>query len=165
MSCPHVTGIATYVKAFHLGWSPAATKYAIMTSANPMNGSQDDIGEYACGFGHVKLVQAIDPGLVYDISLEDYLQIFCNLGYDSKKIKQISGQDNPCSQTPHRSLVSSLNYLHLLFISALWHLSESSLRELSQMLESKFKLQGNNFTKSKYQLYGGIQDFIHQIIR
>ncbi|XP_057432654.1 subtilisin-like protease SBT4.3 [Lotus japonicus] len=46
-------GIAAYVKALHLDWSPAAIKSAIMTSARPMNGSnlKEQIGEYAYGSG------------------------------------------------------------------------------------------------------------------
>ncbi|XP_019435138.1 PREDICTED: subtilisin-like protease SBT4.8 [Lupinus angustifolius] len=110
MSCPHVTGIAAYVKSFHLDWSPSAIKSALMTSSKPMKGSTYDVGEYAYGSGHVNPISATHPGLVYDISLDDYIQMLCNLGYDNKKVKAISGKDNACSKATHRSLVRDLNY-------------------------------------------------------
>ncbi|CAL0328177.1 unnamed protein product [Lupinus luteus] len=110
MSCPHVSGIAAYVKTFHWDWSPAAIKSALMTSSKPMKGSKNDIGEYAYGSGHVNPIPATDPGLVYDISLDDYIQMLCNLGYDNKKVKTISGKDNACSKATNRSLVRDLNY-------------------------------------------------------
>lgn len=34
MSCPHVGGVAAYVKSFHPKWSPSAIKSAIMTTGN-----------------------------------------------------------------------------------------------------------------------------------
>lgn len=34
MSCPHITGIATYVKTYNPTWSPAAIKSALMTTGN-----------------------------------------------------------------------------------------------------------------------------------
>ncbi|KAF1858782.1 hypothetical protein Lal_00013713 [Lupinus albus] len=110
MSCPHVAGIAAYLKTFHFDWSPSAIKSAIMTSANPMKDSKDEVGEYAYGSGHVNPISAVHPGLIYDISLDDYIQMLCNLGYDSTKVKLISGKNNSCSNTIDRSLVRDLNY-------------------------------------------------------
>lgn len=34
MSCPHATAIAAYIKSFHLSWSPAAIRSALMTTGN-----------------------------------------------------------------------------------------------------------------------------------
>ncbi|KAK7256214.1 hypothetical protein RIF29_29652 [Crotalaria pallida] len=110
MSCPHVTGIVAYLKTFHSDWSPAAIKSAIMTSAQPMKGSKDEIGEFSYGSGHVNPIQAIEPGLVYDIFEEDYVQMLCNLGYGNKAINLITGENHACPQVPNQSLVRNLNY-------------------------------------------------------
>ncbi|KAJ1439568.1 Peptidase S8/S53 domain [Sesbania bispinosa] len=110
MSCPHVAGISAYVKSFHPDWSPAAIKSAIMTTAQPLNGTYNLTGEFAYGSGNVNPKQAIDPGLVYDISKEDYVQMLCNYGYDAKKIKQIAGGNSTCHGASDRSLVKDTNY-------------------------------------------------------
>ncbi|CAL0328176.1 unnamed protein product [Lupinus luteus] len=110
MSCPHVSGIAAYLKTFHLDWSPAAIKSALMTSTQTMKGSTNDIGEYAYGSGHVNPISAINPGLIYDISLQDYIEMLCNLGYGRDKVILMSNKNDTCTNPPDRSLVRNLNY-------------------------------------------------------
>lgn len=110
MACPHVVGIATYVKTFHPNWSPAAIKSAIMTTAKKVNGSYDLAGEFSYGAGYVNPLQAIDPGLIYDISKEDYVQMLCNYGYNAEQIQQISGGNFTCHGASNRSLLKELNY-------------------------------------------------------
>jgi subtilisin family serine protease len=116
MACPHVAGVVAYVKSFHPDWSPAAIKSAIMTTAKPVKGTYDDLaGEFAYGSGNINPQQAIHPGLVYDISKEDYVQMLCNYGYDTNKIKQISGDNSSCDGPSKRALVKDINYPAMVF--------------------------------------------------
>lgn len=62
MSCPHVSGIVGLLKAIHPDWSPAAIK-----SATP----------FAYDAGHVHPNLAADPGLVYELTVNDYLNFLC----------------------------------------------------------------------------------------
>ncbi|KAF7833337.1 subtilisin-like protease SBT4.3 [Senna tora] len=112
MSCPHVSGISAYLKSRHPDWSPAAIKSAILTTAKPMKKSFsfDLVGEFEYGSGHVNPLQADDPGLVYDISKDDYLEMLCNLGLNASDVKLISGENYTCPATSHRDLVKNLNY-------------------------------------------------------
>ncbi|CAL5187349.1 unnamed protein product [Lathyrus oleraceus] len=111
MSCPHITGIVAYVKSFHPDWSPAAIKSAIMTTAKPVNGTYNDLaGEFSYGSGNANPPLAVNPGLIYNITKDDYVQMLCNYGYDDEKIKQISGENSRCRGTSNPSLVKDLNY-------------------------------------------------------
>ncbi|KAF8687726.1 hypothetical protein HU200_042654 [Digitaria exilis] len=91
MSCPHVSGVAGLIKTLHPEWSPAAIKSAIMTSAtdlhaerNPiMNTSHVAATPFSYGAGHVFPNRALDPGLVYDMTIVDYLDFLCALGYNA----------------------------------------------------------------------------------
>ncbi|KAJ8635484.1 hypothetical protein MRB53_009751 [Persea americana] len=99
MSCPHVSGAAAYVKAFHPDWSPAAIKSALMTTAFPINPRKNVDVEFAYGAGQINPVKAVNPGLVYDANKDDYIQFLCNEGYTAEEIKLISGANIQCRKT------------------------------------------------------------------
>ncbi|ESQ42452.1 hypothetical protein EUTSA_v10015491mg [Eutrema salsugineum] len=107
MACPHVSGVAAYVKTFHPDWSPSAIKSAIMTTATPMNLTRNPEQEFAYGSGQINPTKASDPGLVYEVETEDYLKMLCAEGFDSGLLTKISGQNINCSD---RTEVKDLNY-------------------------------------------------------
>ncbi|XP_061961642.1 subtilisin-like protease SBT1.7 [Populus nigra] len=118
MSCPHVSGLAALVKAAHQDWSPAAIKSALMTTAYATYKNGENILDVATGqpstpfdfgAGHVNPVAALDPGLVYDASVDDYINFFCALNYSASDIKQITNKDFTCDSSKKYSL-GDLNY-------------------------------------------------------
>ncbi|WJX63128.1 hypothetical protein P8452_48050 [Trifolium repens] len=117
MACPHVAGVAAYVKSFHPDWSPAAIKSAIMTTTKPVNGTYNDmVGESAYGSGNINPQQALHPGLIYDITKQDYMQMLCNFGYNDTKVEQISGEKSSCHEASNRYLVKDINYPALVIL-------------------------------------------------
>ncbi|KAK2639988.1 hypothetical protein Ddye_027783 [Dipteronia dyeriana] len=97
MSCPHVSGIVGLLKTLHPDWSPSAIKSAIMTTARIRAGSNGPMLDsnnmkatpFAYGAGHVRPNRAVDPGLVYDMTADDYLNFLCARGYDEKIIRRL----------------------------------------------------------------------------
>ncbi|WOL05784.1 hypothetical protein Cni_G14515 [Canna indica] len=117
MACPHVSGIAALVRAAHPSWSPAAVRSAMMTTADvadhlgkPIMDGDERAGVFAMGAGHVNPSRAIDPGLVYDISPEDYIAHLCSLGYDQGEIYSITHRNLSCSKLLHARQLFDLNY-------------------------------------------------------
>ncbi|PIA54016.1 hypothetical protein AQUCO_00900532v1 [Aquilegia coerulea] len=121
MSCPHVSGVVALLKSAHPDWSPAAIKSALMTTAETRDISGDHIlaggsmkltDPFDIGAGHINPVKALDPGLVYDMSTQDYVVFLCNIGYNEKQIKNIVGQssciDTSCPKT--KSSNAELNF-------------------------------------------------------
>ena len=98
MSCPHVSGLAALLKAVHRDWSPAALKSALMTTAyitdnkgNPIQDAASFSGfpaatPFDMGAGHIDPEKAREPGLVYDIGTQDYVNYLCSLNYSSSEI-------------------------------------------------------------------------------
>ncbi|KAL6513878.1 hypothetical protein OROHE_019334 [Orobanche hederae] len=107
MSCPHVAGAAAYVKSFHPNWSPSALKSSLMTTAWKM---KDSLAEFSYGAGHIDPVRALDPGLVYETFTEDYIKMFCGLGYDSIRLRRIFGRNATCPGRGSRTSPKDLNY-------------------------------------------------------
>ncbi|KAK1321443.1 Subtilisin-like protease [Acorus calamus] len=90
MACPHISGVVALLKSVHPRWSSAAIKSAIMTTASVYDkygvpiaaeGKPRKMADpFDFGSGHVDPNRAMDPGLVYDIKMADYVKIFnCTL--------------------------------------------------------------------------------------
>ncbi|EOY19661.1 Uncharacterized protein TCM_044828 [Theobroma cacao] len=83
MASAVTVGLISYIRAIHKNWGPARIKSAIMTSAKSINKPADmDV----LGYGNECLnpLKAIDPGLVYDISLEEFRRYLLNLDGDKE---------------------------------------------------------------------------------
>ncbi|XP_023553312.1 subtilisin-like protease SBT5.4 [Cucurbita pepo subsp. pepo] len=116
MSCPHISGIVGLLKTLYPKWSPAIMKSAIMTTArtkandlNPiLNSGKEKANSFAYGAGHVNPNKAANPGLVYDLSIEDYLNFLCARGYNKTQMKLFSNDTSfVCSK---KFKVTDLNY-------------------------------------------------------
>lgn len=62
---------------------------------------------FSYGAGHVRPNRAMDPGLVYDLSVKDYLNFLCGLEYNSTQLKIFAGQPYTC---PKHTTLTDLNY-------------------------------------------------------
>ncbi|CAL4974261.1 unnamed protein product [Urochloa decumbens] len=107
MSCPHVSAAAVLLKAAHPDWSAAAIRSAIMTTATTSNaeggplknGDGTVAGPMDYGAGHIRPNHALDPGLVYDASYEDYLLFACASGTGGSQ-SQLDPSAAPCPARP-----------------------------------------------------------------
>ncbi|KAM7271226.1 hypothetical protein ACFE04_030440 [Oxalis oulophora] len=115
MSCPHVAGVVGLLRAVHPKWSPAAIKSAILTSAmtrdntkHPMlDGSFVKATPFQYGHGHIRPNRAMHPGLVYDLSVNDYLDFLCGLGYNQTLIQTFNEGPYEC---PKKFNIMDFNY-------------------------------------------------------
>ncbi|XP_058082225.1 subtilisin-like protease SBT5.3 [Magnolia sinica] len=104
MACPHISGIAGLLKMVHPEWSPSAIRSAIMTTAQtedntkgPLsNSSLSPANPFSYGAGHVDPNCAVDPGLVYDLTIEDYLNFLCAIGYNQTQFASFTKQPYSC---------------------------------------------------------------------
>ncbi|KAF8030855.1 hypothetical protein BT93_D0135 [Corymbia citriodora subsp. variegata] len=105
MSCPHLSGVVALLKSSHPDWSPAAIKSAILTTAATNNAKGQPIVDeargpgniFATGAGHVNVSKAVDPGLIYDTELTDYVPYLCGLNYSDKDVSLIVQKQVSCS--------------------------------------------------------------------
>ena len=81
MSTPHIAGIAALFKQLHPSWSPMAIKSALMTSASDVLDVTTEAGRiFRQGAGHVRPNLAINPGVVFDSGIDDWLGFLCGVG-------------------------------------------------------------------------------------
>lgn len=108
MATPHVSGIAALIRTKHRGWTPSEIISAVVTTANDYwtGGSPGDIiideelnvtaGIYTTGAGQVDPIKAMDPGLVFGLTFDDYVGYLCGLGYDNIQVALTVGKKMDC---------------------------------------------------------------------
>ncbi|EXB95737.1 Subtilisin-like protease [Morus notabilis] len=108
MSCPHLSGVAALLKGAHPEWTPAVIKSAMMTTAYTHDRDLKPIKEqvnntlatvWDMGAGHVDPVRAADPGLVYDLTEDDYIRFLCGNNYSSDQVRVITHREVNCHET------------------------------------------------------------------
>ncbi|XP_009608286.1 subtilisin-like protease SBT3 [Nicotiana tabacum] len=99
MAAPHVAGIAAMLKGVHPEWSPSAIRSAMMTTANPLDNTEKpiksadndkDATSLAMGAGLVDPNRAVDPGLIYDATPQDYVNLLCSMNLTVEQFKTIA---------------------------------------------------------------------------
>ncbi|KAL4384354.1 hypothetical protein GQ457_15G029840 [Hibiscus cannabinus] len=106
MSCPHVAGVAAYVKTFHPDWSPSAIKSALITTA-PMDPSKNPNAEFG-----------------------DNIRFLCSIGYSEDDIRTISGTNSSCPKNSNQTLPRDFNYPTLSALQSTYNATISSSPKL-----------------------------------
>ncbi|KAL6997547.1 hypothetical protein U1Q18_007674 [Sarracenia purpurea var. burkii] len=104
MACPHVAGTAALLRAAHPDWSPAAIRSAMMTTARtgdnrglPIANDGKRATPLGIGSGYINPEQAVDPGLIYDADISDYITFLCSLNYTEEQMRLFVATPHPCS--------------------------------------------------------------------
>jgi len=82
MSTPHIAGVAALLRQAHPDWSPSAVKSSLMTTARQSLLSSDGQSPaipFDHGAGHIVPNDAVSPGLVYDVTDEEYDAFACGI--------------------------------------------------------------------------------------
>ncbi|XP_042432629.1 subtilisin-like protease [Zingiber officinale] len=114
MATPHLSGIAALLKAAHPTWSPAAIRSAIITTAdaNVYNELLEPAFYWDKGAGQVNPNKASEPGLIYDITADDYISYICGK-FGNEGAKKIGRGFVDCSKFKNLT-EAELNYPSIL---------------------------------------------------
>ncbi|KAB2627281.1 subtilisin-like protease SBT5.3 [Pyrus ussuriensis x Pyrus communis] len=118
MACPHVTGTAAFIKSVHRQWTTSMIKSALMTTATIYNNMKmpltDNSNHFAnpheVGVGEINPLKALNPGLVFETKIENYLEFLCYYGYPEKNIRFMSNTKFNCPKISIEELISNINY-------------------------------------------------------
>jgi subtilisin family serine protease len=75
MAAPHISGFGALVLGKQPAWTPAMVKSAMMTTAYPLVNADGtpNTDPFQGGAGHVDSTRVLDPGLVYNSGMQDWL--------------------------------------------------------------------------------------------
>ncbi|OIV89374.1 hypothetical protein TanjilG_22337 [Lupinus angustifolius] len=118
MACPHVTGAAAFIKSIHRKWSPSMIKSALMTTATTYNNMRKPVtntsnyisNPHEMGVGEINPLRALNPGLVFETDMKDYIRFLCYYGYSPKNIRSMSKTNIKCPRNSSEDLISNINY-------------------------------------------------------
>ena len=72
-----------------------------------MDSTKEAATPFAYGSGHIQPNRAMDPGLVYDLTVDDYLNFLCARGYNETTLKLFSNKPFRC---PKSFSLANFNY-------------------------------------------------------
>ncbi|KAM3342065.1 subtilisin-like protease SBT3 [Capsicum galapagoense] len=116
MACPHSSGIAALLKGARPEWSPAAIRSAMITGAINIDNTNSPIKDsglnysiatpLAMGAGLVNPNFSLNPGLIYDATRQDYVNLLCAMNFTRNQILTITRSSSYTCQNAS----SDLNY-------------------------------------------------------
>ncbi|CAN4111372.1 unnamed protein product [Withania somnifera] len=122
MACPHVSGAMAFIKSIHPTWSFSVIKSAIMTTATISNNLRRPLtntsnlhsSPHEIGAGELSPIRALNPGLVFETTMNDYYNFLCYYGYKEKELSLIVSKKKyfncPTDATYKKELISHINY-------------------------------------------------------
>ncbi|KAL4310839.1 hypothetical protein GQ457_01G000630 [Hibiscus cannabinus] len=96
MSTPMIAGIISYIRTVHPQWEPGRIKSALMTTATPLQ-DRDEKDIMGFGAGCINSLKALDPGLVYDLTYDEFRRYLISRPEDKSKLyamrEDVSGEE------------------------------------------------------------------------
>jgi hypothetical protein len=113
-ACAQAASVVVLLRGAHPEWSDVAIRSAIITTANPMDNAQNPIRDYssylqhattlAMGAGQIDPNQALDLGLIYDATPQDYVNLLCAMNLTKSQILAITKSSGHNCSNPYFDL-------------------------------------------------------------